>query len=110
MSKKKLLYLKKKNEINFPPNYSVANALRTAWLQIQEVKDLNNRPALEVCTRESIANAPSLYGGTGAFSCKETGVLHCVRKPATVPALLFWHDGGYKAYSRRAGCLGRCGV
>lgn len=53
----KISALEEGNGINFPPNYSVANALRTAWLQIQEVKDLNNRPALEVCTRESIANA-----------------------------------------------------
>lgn len=53
----KITALEEGNGINFPPNYSVANALRTAWLQIQEVKDLNNRPALEVCTRESIANA-----------------------------------------------------
>ena len=53
----KISALEEGNGINFPPNYSVANALRTAWLQIQEVKDLNNRPALEVCTRESVANA-----------------------------------------------------
>lgn len=53
----KITALEEGNGINFPPNYSVANALRTAWLQIQEVKDLNNRPALEVCTRESVANA-----------------------------------------------------
>lgn len=53
----KISALEEGNGINFPPNYSVANALRTAWLQIQEVKDLNNRSALEVCTRESIANA-----------------------------------------------------
>lgn len=53
----KITALEEGGGINFPPNYSVANALRTAWLQIQEVKDLNNRPALEVCTRESIANA-----------------------------------------------------
>lgn len=53
----KITALEEGNGINFPPNYSVANALRTAWLQIQEVKDLNNRPALEVCTKESVANA-----------------------------------------------------
>lgn len=53
----KIALLEEKNEINFPPNYSVSNALRAAWLQIQETKDINGRPALEVCTRESIANA-----------------------------------------------------
>ncbi|MCI2161579.1 MAG: recombinase RecT [Oscillospiraceae bacterium] len=43
--------------INFPPNYSVSNALRTAWLTIQETKDLQKRPALDVCTKDSVANA-----------------------------------------------------
>lgn len=43
--------------INFPPNYSVSNALRSAWLTIQETKDINKRPALDVCTKESVANA-----------------------------------------------------
>lgn len=49
--------LAQNNGLNFPPNYSAANALRSAWLIIQQTKDMNNRPALEVCTRESIANA-----------------------------------------------------
>lgn len=49
--------LAQSNGLNFPKNYSAANALRSAWLMIQQTKDMNNRPALEVCTRESIANA-----------------------------------------------------
>ena len=43
--------------INFPPNYSVANALRAAWLIIKETKDRNSKPALDVCTKESVCNA-----------------------------------------------------
>lgn len=43
--------------ISFPSRYNPGNALRSAWLQIQETKDLNGRPALEVCTKESVANA-----------------------------------------------------
>lgn len=43
--------------INFPPNYSVANALRSAWLIIQDTKDKTGRAALDVCTRESVFNA-----------------------------------------------------
>ncbi len=31
--------------------------LSSAWLIIQDLKDKNNKPALEVCTKESIANA-----------------------------------------------------
>lgn len=40
-----------------PPNYSVGNALASAWLILQNVKDRNGQPALKVCTKESIANA-----------------------------------------------------
>lgn len=49
--------MEKAGEISFPPRYNPGNALRSAWLQIQETKDMNNRPALEVCTKESVANA-----------------------------------------------------
>lgn len=40
-----------------PPNYSVGNALASAWLILQNVKDRNDQPALKVCTPQSIANA-----------------------------------------------------
>lgn len=49
--------LKAEGGINFPPNYSVANALRAAWLIIQETKDKSGRLALSVCTKDSVANA-----------------------------------------------------
>lgn len=44
-------------DLRLPPNYSAENAVRTAWLILQETKDRNDKPVLEVCTRESIANA-----------------------------------------------------
>lgn len=43
--------------LQLPPNYSAENALRSAWLLIQQTTDLSKRPALEVCSKESIANA-----------------------------------------------------
>lgn len=49
--------LKVEGSINFPPNYSVANALRSAWLIIQETKDKSGKLALSVCTKDSVANA-----------------------------------------------------
>lgn len=45
------------SEIYFPTNYSPENALKAAWLVILETKDRNSKPALEVCTVESVANA-----------------------------------------------------
>lgn len=43
--------------LNIPNTYSAPNALRVAWLILQETKDRNNKPVLEVCTKESVANA-----------------------------------------------------
>lgn len=43
--------------LTLPANYSVENHLKSAWLILQSTKDRDNRPALEVCTKDSIANA-----------------------------------------------------
>lgn len=40
-----------------PLNYNASNALKSAFFKLQEVQDKNGKPALEVCTRESVANA-----------------------------------------------------
>lgn len=49
--------LETNGRINFPKDYSVANALQSAYLMLQEVKDKDFKPALEVCSKSSIANA-----------------------------------------------------
>lgn len=43
--------------IAIPKDYSVENAVRFAFLQLQELKDRNNQPVLEVCSRNSVATA-----------------------------------------------------
>lgn len=53
----RVLELTHQGRLNLPKNYSVGNALSSAWLIIQDLKDKNNNPALQVCTKESIANA-----------------------------------------------------
>ena len=49
--------LQKSNAIQFPENYSYANALKSAWLVLQDVVDKKGEKALKVCTPTSIANA-----------------------------------------------------
>lgn len=49
--------LTKEGRLNLPANYSVGNAMASAWLILQGTVDKDKRPVLEVCTRESIANA-----------------------------------------------------
>jgi recombination protein RecT len=44
-------------ELHMPEGYSPQNAMKAAWLALQEVKDRNDNPALTVCTQNSIANA-----------------------------------------------------
>ena len=53
----KIKTLQTRGEIHFPPNYSPDNALKSAWLIIQQTEDMNKQPALAVCTKESIINA-----------------------------------------------------
>lgn len=63
------------NQLDLPADYSAPNALRAAYLQLQETFDLAKRPVLESCTQESIANALfkmvieglSVAKGQGAF-------------------------------------------
>lgn len=43
--------------LSLPQNYSHSNALKSAFFKLQETVDRNSKPALEVCTKESIANA-----------------------------------------------------
>lgn len=42
--------------LSLPKNYSAANALKSAWLILQNTLDKDKRPALSVCTKDSIAN------------------------------------------------------
>lgn len=49
--------LQELGDLKLPPDYSAENAVRSAWLMIQEVVDTNKKKALDVCTKPSIANA-----------------------------------------------------
>lgn len=54
---KKIREFQESGELKAPINYSPDNAMKSAWLILQETKDRNNKPALEVCTKDSIANS-----------------------------------------------------
>ena len=45
-----------KEGLTIPPGYSVANALKSAWLILQKSVDTNKSPVLLTCTKDSIAN------------------------------------------------------
>ncbi|MGG3884309.1 recombinase RecT [Brevibacillus panacihumi] len=46
-----------RGEIHFPANYSPENAMKSAWLILQNTLDREKRPVLEVCTKDSVANS-----------------------------------------------------
>ncbi|MBO1514309.1 recombinase RecT [Metabacillus bambusae] len=56
----KVKQFQENGELHFPANYSPDNAMKSAWLMLQTIKTGKNdgyRPALEVCTKDSIANS-----------------------------------------------------
>jgi recombination protein RecT len=53
----KIKEFKQKGEIYFPPNYSPGNAMKSAWLILQETQDKNGNLVLEACDRNTVANA-----------------------------------------------------
>lgn len=46
-----------KGQLQLPPDYSVENAMKSAWLVLQTTEDKDNNPVLVSCDRNSIANA-----------------------------------------------------
>lgn len=53
----KVEQFKDAGQLHLPKDYSAANALKSAYLILKDTKDKNDRSVLEVCSRESIANA-----------------------------------------------------
>ncbi len=53
----KVKQFQENGEVHFPANYSPENAMKSAWLTLQNTQDRSKKPALEVCTKDSIANA-----------------------------------------------------
>ncbi len=49
--------LEQSGGLNFPANYSYANALKAAWLILQTAVNKDKKPVLATCTKGSIANS-----------------------------------------------------
>ncbi len=49
--------MQEQGRLDLPDNYSAKNALKSAYLELQEVKDKNGNPVLEVASKSSIFNA-----------------------------------------------------
>lgn len=53
----KVKQFQENGELKFPPSFIPENAMKSAWLILQGVTDKNKKPALETCTKDSIANS-----------------------------------------------------
>lgn len=47
----------KSDGLRLPKNYSAQNAMRSAWLILQETQTRSKQPVLTACSRNSIANS-----------------------------------------------------
>ena len=54
---KRIAEMQNKGSIELPNNYSVSNALKSAYLVLQETQTRDKKPVLQACTQESIANS-----------------------------------------------------
>lgn len=50
-------YFISKGELHLPADYSPDNAMKSAWLILQEAVDRDRKPVLQTCSKESIANS-----------------------------------------------------
>lgn len=53
----KVKQFQESGELHFPANYSPENAMKSAWLLLQDIKDKTGNPALQACSKDSIANS-----------------------------------------------------
>nr|WLJ26313.1 MAG: RecT protein [Firmicutes phage HS19] len=56
-AQKRIAEMQNSGSIELPNNYSVGNALKSAYLILQETQTSGKKPVLQACTQESIANS-----------------------------------------------------
>jgi recombination protein RecT len=54
---KRVADMENSKDLVLPDNYISGNALKSAWLILQNVEDRNKKKALEICSKSSIANS-----------------------------------------------------
>ena len=85
-----LTHYQKDGRLNLPANYSVGNAITSAWLILQNTFDKEKRPVLTSCTKESVANALLDMAIMGLNPAKKARLIYRIRKPIVLVYILFW--------------------
>lgn len=68
---KSIMAYVERGTLHLPANYSVENALKSAWLYLTQAVDKDKRPLLKVCTRASVVNALMQYAIQGLNTDKK---------------------------------------
>lgn len=89
------------NALTLPKDYAVDNALKSAWLILQSTEDRAHNKALEVCTKDSIANALFDMVLQGMSVAKNQGYFIVYGKQLTFQRSYF----GTIALARRCGAI-----
>ena len=89
------------NALTLPKDYAVENALKSAWLILQNTEDRAHNKALEVCTKDSIANALFDMVLQGMSVSKNQGYFIVYGKQLTFQRSYF----GTIALARRCGAI-----
>ena len=64
-------YLRKNGDVVLPPNYDVNDAIKSLYLATLQTVNKEGKPALEVCTKESITEAVQNYVSKGLNVAKK---------------------------------------
>lgn len=70
---KRIAALEASGGLHFPPDYSPQNALKSAWLILQNTVDKDQKPVLESCSKASIVNSLLDMVITGLNPAKKQG-------------------------------------
>ena len=70
-----------------PANYAVENHMKSAWLVLQATKDKDNRPVIDACTKDSIANS--------LFDMVLQGLSVARSRAISLPMAIVWSSSGH---------------
>ena len=92
-------YLQNDGSVILPPNYDVNDAVKALYLQALQTTNKQGKPALDVCTRESIEQVVQNYVSRGLNVAKNQCYLVCYGNTLTLQDSYFGKEKQAKAYA-----------
>lgn len=92
-------YLKSNGSVILPPNYDVNDAVKALYLKALQTTNKQGKPALDVCTKESIEQVVQNYVSRGLNVAKNQCYLVCYGNTLTLQDSYFGKEKQAKAYA-----------